>query len=29
VWRWQLTIRILGGEPVGVGPLALLLGRSY
>ena len=28
VWRWQLVIRILGGEAVGVGPLALLLGRS-
>ena len=28
VERWQLVIRILGGEAVGVGPLALLLGRS-
>jgi hypothetical protein len=29
VWRWQLVIRILGSEAVGVGPLALLVGRSF
>jgi hypothetical protein len=28
VWRWQLVIRILGSEAVGIGPLALLVGRS-
>jgi hypothetical protein len=29
VWRWQIVIGILGGRPVGLGPLATLLGHSF
>jgi uncharacterized membrane protein YbhN (UPF0104 family) len=28
VWRWQLVIRILGGEAIGLGPLSVILGHS-
>jgi uncharacterized membrane protein YbhN (UPF0104 family) len=29
VWRWQLVIRMLGGEAVGLGPLSGFLGQSF
>ena len=29
VWRWQLVIRILGGEAIGLGPLSVILGHSF
>jgi uncharacterized membrane protein YbhN (UPF0104 family) len=29
VWRWQLVIRILGGDAIGLGPLSLILGHSF
>src|SRR5215469_2964456 len=28
VWRWQIVIRIIGGQPIGIGSLAFLLGQS-
>jgi glycosyltransferase 2 family protein len=28
-WRWQLVMRILGGIPVGLGPLSVFLGHSF
>jgi glycosyltransferase 2 family protein len=28
-WRWQLVMRILGGTPVGLGPLSIFLGHSF
>jgi uncharacterized membrane protein YbhN (UPF0104 family) len=29
VWRWQLVIRILGGEAIGLVPLSVILGHSF